>query len=82
MNIDHILNGDEPSLNEYTLLVDLTEKASTDLLWMMLGYHPEMHWLLSKLIDTNLKAKMPKNATNEAVSNIINKLSTLHDISE
>jgi hypothetical protein len=32
MNSDHILKGDAPSLNEYTLLVDLTEKASTDLL--------------------------------------------------
>jgi hypothetical protein len=41
-----------------------------------------MHWLLSKLIDTNLKAQTPKNAINEAISNIINKLSTLHDNSE
>lgn len=82
MNIEHILKGEAPSLNEYTLLVDLTEKASIELLWAILTNYTEAHWLLKKLIDQNLRVKIPKKNTSDAVDKIINQLSTLHGVSE
>jgi hypothetical protein len=82
MNIEHILKGDAPSLDEYSLLVDLTEKASIELLWTILTKYTDAHWLLKKLIDQNMRIKIPKKNTSDAVDKIINQLSTIHGVSE
>lgn len=76
MDINHILNGEAPSLSEYSVLVEVTEKASIELLWSMLVNYPSSHWLLKKLIDQNLREKIPKIDTEEAVNKIIEKLSS------
>ncbi len=72
--IELLLKGESPSLEDYTLLIQVTEQASTDLLWNLLITFPESHWLVKSVISKALQEKLPKEKTDQATNSIIRRL--------
>ncbi len=72
--IELLLNGEEPTLEDYALLVRVAEDANVDLLWNLLTSFPKSHGIVKLVINKSLQEKLPKIKTEKAVSSIIKKL--------
>ncbi len=72
--IELLLKGESPSLKDYTLLIQVTDQAPTDLLWNLLISFPESHWLVKLVISKALQERLPKEKTEQAVNSIIKRL--------
>jgi hypothetical protein len=60
MNIEELLNGGEPSMEDYAGFLDACERLPTELLWALVTKHPNLHWLLKAVANEQLKLKIQK----------------------
>ena len=72
--IESLLEGANPSFEDYDLVVSIAERCQAELLWSLLSQSPKAHWLVKFVLNKALQEKVPRQATEEEVQSIINKL--------
>ena len=72
--IEQLLDGEEPSLDDYSGFVRVAEQLNVELLWQMAISYPQMHWMLQAVVQKNLEEKIPKEKTALAMNSIYKKL--------
>lgn len=78
MDIEKILNGGLPTLDEYAELVDVCERLPDTLLYKLITKFPDMHWSIKNVANDQLRNKIQQknmDRFNEALFNdITNRL--------
>ena len=58
MDIDDLLNGAEPSFNDYAGFVGCCEKLPYDLLWKLRTQYPDLNEVLKSVVQNQLTLKI------------------------
>ena len=74
IRFQELLDGEEPSLADYSAFAFVTEHSSIDVLWTLLTQNPRMHWILKSIINKTLQEKIPKEKSQLALQSIIKNL--------
>lgn len=71
-----LVDGDEPTLEDYAAIVAVAESLPYELLWELLRTSPKMHWLLRGVVSKNLQERIPKANVDSAIDSIATELAS------
>ena len=72
--IEQLLDGEEPSLDDYSVFARIAEQLNVELLWQMAISCPKMHRILQAVVQKNLGEKIRKEKKTLAMDSIRQKL--------
>jgi hypothetical protein len=72
---ESLLNGVEPTLEDFAGFVSVAEKLPVDLLWKIAPQSTSLHWMLKKVVLANLQKKIAKENVDNAMNAILTRLS-------
>lgn len=72
-----LLDGREPTIEDYKLLVAFCEAATSELLWQIVSKKPNMHWIVRSSITKALHEKIQRERKEEISNRIWAKVENL-----
>jgi hypothetical protein len=70
---EELLQGKQPSLNDFASFVSICEKLPVDILWYITNSYPNINFILHNVLYKNLENKIQRENIDAALNEIVTK---------